>query len=828
MPSERSIPSSSSSHIGRRRRSNSLNRDGRYNHSVSGRSSRDLRDANASVSSRFGGVAPSPLTRSKSARSRRNSNNSSTSTSTTNNNNYNNNNNSIVTRKSNDTSHQNRALYGHFTQSSPTLSMSSNGGTPSSYQQSQHQRFSSRQQQQYHNHHQHHQSYRIHAMSSYSNTSHESGSKSGGGGGGGNLHPSQESIISATPSRGDSSEGGSVHSAPLQTHRNTYPASLGSVSSMMIPERRDPPSTIVKLTTNWKKKDREVLSLPPNHKQMAKTAKRVIDELKRAADSSCTQEKRIAAITNACAEFDHLDEARHNVELHLGAAAALRKVLAALPPSKGNGTAINDESTRDDEIRMIAAALEMVFRGQSSFVQAAFDNCGNQLLPLLLRLLERAENGMRHADVCILNMSKVILYLSRVVELRVTLARQPGMLEALQRVSTSNLNPESRVIRVRIITNLLHLSDENKELMLQHEGFLDSLLRIAHLDTNDQAREYAALALMDLASAPYNQEPMAKNEKLLGTLCKMVLVETMAGTRDLALTTLQSLAFTKNNRLRLVSFKEGIVLESLKKALSSDKFDKARRSAAGALTNLACDETALVMGTHKGLLEALALVSSNDESIDVQTRASMALTKLAASITAHMSCFPTLLDALVVASLSSTSNSVTAIIRVKARDPENRIIMANHKGIVDTLADTCINNKSVTKDLDIIKDRDNAIRAIMHLANESKNCKTLCTKPILDALVQGASITDEAISRTKQLEDIRDSAIRAIERLATDFSNRAIMASHDGLLVAIAQATEREHKLETAMKRGTSMADQLQSSHPFLAKPLLMSLLVAL
>ncbi|KAG7373541.1 hypothetical protein IV203_034265 [Nitzschia inconspicua] len=824
MPLERSIPSSSSSsHIGRRRRSTSLNRDSRYNHSVSGRPRRDPRDVNPSVSSRFGGVVPSPLTRSKSARSRRNSN-SSTNTST-------NNNSSIVERKSNNTSHS-RESYDHFThsQSSPTLSMSSNGGTPSSYQQSQQQqqqRYSSRQQQYNHNHHQqqHHQSNRNHTMNSYSNTSHESGSKSGGGGG--NPHPSQESIISATPSRGDSSEGGSVHSAPLQTHRNMYPASMGSVSSMMIPERRDPPSTIVKLATNWKKKDREVLSLPPNHKQMAKTAKRVIDELKRAADSSCPQEKRIVAITNACAEFDHLDEARHNVELHLGAAAALRKVLAALPPPKGNGTVIND-STRDDEIRMIAAALEMVFRGHSSFVQAAFDNCGNQLLPLLLQLLERAENGMRHADVCILNMSKVILYLSRVVELRVTLARQPGMLQALQRVSTSNLNPESRVIRVRIITNLLHASDENKELMLQQEGFLDSLLRVAHLDTNDHAREHAALALMDLASAPYNQEPMAKNEKLLGTLCKMVLVETMAGTRDLALTTLQSLAYTKNNRLRLVSFKEGIVLESLKKALSSDKYDKARRSAAGALTNLACDETALVMGTHKGLLAALALVSSNDESMEVQTRASMALTKLAASITVHMSCFPTLLDALVVASLSSTSNSVTAIVRVKARDPENRIIMANHKGIIDTLADTCINNKSVTKDLDIIKDRDNAIRAIMHLANESKNCKTLCTKRILDALVQGASITDEAISRTKQLEDIRDSAIRAIERLATDFSNRATMASHDGLLVAIAQATEREHKLEAALKKGSSMADQLQSSHPFLAKPLLMSLLVAM
>jgi hypothetical protein len=515
-------------------------------------------------------------------------------------------------------------------------------------------------------------------------------------------------------------------------------------------------------------------------------------ELHKASESSGI-ERRIIAITNACAEFDHGDDMKHNVELQNGAANVLAKVLS-----------MTDD---DDEIRMICAAIEMVFRAQTTYVHVAFDKCGSVMVPILLRLLERAENGnMKHADVSILNITKTLLYISRVSELRVILARHQGMLDALRRTATSILNPDCRVARIRIVANLVNC-EENKGLLLEHEGLLDSLLRIAHLDLSDSAREYAGVGLMDLASSPANQVPMAKNEKLLGTLVKMVLVEKVASTRESAITALQNLAFTKENRSRLVTFKHGIVLEALKKALSSDKIDKARRRAAGALTNLACDETADQMGSHKSLLDTLAIVSTKDENQEVQTRAAMALTKLAASITIKMSCYGTLLDALVVSSLSPAANSVSAVLRVKARDPENRESMARHPGILDTLADICINTGSD------LKEKDNAMRAIMHLTNESNNRKAMCNKLLLEALVKGASHEDP------KMEEIRDSAVRAIERLATEFSNRAYMARHKGLLVAVAKATEREAKLEEAGAK---------AEHAFLAKPLLMSLLVAM
>ena len=300
---------------------------------------------------------------------------------------------------------------------------------------------------------------------------------------------------------------------------------------------------------------------------------------------------------------------------------------------------------------------------------------------------------------------------------------------------------------------------------------------------------------------------MARNQTVLGTLVKMVLVEASALTRESAITALQNLAFTKENRSLLVSFKNGIVLAALKKALSSDPDTKARRRAAGALTNLACDETAAAMGNHKGLLDALAIVATKDESLDVQTRASLALTKIASSITVHMECQPALLDALVVASLSKASNSVSAVFRVMARSPENREVLARHPGVIDTLADVCISATAKASD------RDNSIRAIMHLVNEDGNRQIMCSETVLTAVVAAANYDDP------ELDEARDSSIRAMERLATEASNRPVMAHHPGLLVSVAKAVEREDQWKQQGR---------EAEYGYLAKSLLMSLLVAM
>ncbi len=503
-------------------------------------------------------------------------------------------------------------------------------------------------------------------------------------------------------------------------------------------------------------------------------------------------ERRIAAITNACAEFDHWDTEKHNIELQLGCSTVLCLVLSM--------------TDNEDEMRIICAAIEMIYRASTSMVSKTFQESPD-LVPLLLKLLDRCETThQKHADVSILNITKVLLYFSRVAELRMNLARHTGLLDALTRVAISNLSTDCRILRMRVIANLSN-AEENKVLMMSHEGLMDSILKIAALDLSDKAREYASASIMDLASSTETQVTMANHDKLLSTLVKLAVTDDKEETREYAVTAMQNLAFSKENRERLVVFADGVVVEALKKTLSVDKNEKSRRRAAGALTNLACEETAELMSSHNELIEILARVTTQDKNDDVQKRACLALAKIASSCSTDSKSFQSTMNALVLAATSPNSTGIAAVFRVKARNSIRRSEMARIPGLIEALADM-----STSKGFSS-KDRDNATRAIMHLTNESANRKIMCNKVVLKALLEACNLDGSDDTET------RDSAIVAIERLATEASNRQYMSRHDGLLIAIAKATERESKSELAGEK---------NSQPRLAKQLLMSLLLAM
>jgi hypothetical protein len=380
---------------------------------------------------------------------------------------------------------------------------------------------------------------------------------------------------------------------------------------------------------------------------------------------------------------------------------------------------------------------------------------------------------------------------------------------------------------------------------------------------------------------------LARNATVLGTLVKMTWLEwSHPEIMEAAVTTLQNLAYWHENRSALVQFRHGIVLEALKQALVMESGDtttessresgverkvmggahlhaircKVRRRAAGALVNLVNNETIVSMGRHKGLLATLAMVCSDsgcgsinvgqltDENNvlldDVQQRACVALTKMASYISVHMDCHSDLLDALVVASLggrrnanpaasrrsqmTATAHGISAVLRVKARLVENRRVMARHSGILDTLCDFCLSEEPSTT-TSFNADRDNAIRALMHLVNDDTNRSVLCqNEKVLNAIVHiaaSARYEPESISpdhRSSSCEsEAHVSAIRALERLATLSSNRPIMAQHPGLLVAVAKAVEWEAILQECTNDG-------MTSSLYLAKPLLLTLLLAM
>jgi hypothetical protein len=521
-------------------------------------------------------------------------------------------------------------------------------------------------------------------------------------------------------------------------------------------------------------------------------------------EMSRSSERRIASITNACEEFDHWETEKHDIELLYGAAVVLTKLL------------INTDDD-ENELRMILAATEMVFRASPKAISNALQpgkpthSLSQQLIKLWDYLdsssMEASQHSISHADISTLNIAKIIHSISRCTDLRTMLLQIPALLEILIRETELS---EEKVWRMRILANIANHED-CKVIIFEYHGILEFVLRAGHFETNDWSRQYAAKILMELSSSPANQISMAKIQTVLGTLVKMVFLEKSSDTRKSAISCLQNLAFTKENRIRLVQFKNGLVLEALKKSMTADLDEKARRRAAGTLTNIACAETAEALGTHKGLLETLAIVVTKDPSLHVQSRAALALTKIACFITVDMTCHEMLLDALVAASLSKAATTVSSVLRVKARAPENRQALARHPGIMDTLCDwICSNGSSNTP---ATTDRDNAVRAIMHLVNDETNRKTLCNKTVLAVLVQAANYEDP------NLEEARDSAIRALQRLATDISNRHTMGHFEGLITAIAKAAEREAHWEQIGQ---------ETEYGCLAKPLLMTLLISM
>lgn len=547
-----------------------------------------------------------------------------------------------------------------------------------------------------------------------------------------------------------------------------------------------------------------------------RATKRVIDDLNQAEDSDSV----LSALSIICVEFDHTVAIKHNAELYFGAITVLARKLANVDPSS------------HDALRMICAAMEMAFRGGSKYVKEAYHINAPTLMPPLLRLLEKCEQSkVRWADEIILNITKCFHHLSKIPALRVPMARQPDFLDVLQRVTTVPLNVPSRNVRVQIMANLAN-AEENKVLLFTQKGFVNSLLKLSQLDPVDVTREYATVALVNLASASYNQIPLARNSQVLKVVTAMVASEKVSAIRENATTILQSLAFPKANRRRLVEFHDGIVVEALSQQLRHDKNEKARRRAAGALTNLAFDETAMRLAAHPSLLSTLATIATTDDCKDVQQRACLALTKIASSSSHESPYHGTIMDALVVAAKTNAENNIAAVFRMRAREVECRERLARHPGVLKALAYLC------TKPTASLKDQDNAIRALMHLTNENTNRSIMCTGKVLDAFVQGASCgysttprqsptltradTDET-DEEYLISEIQDSAIRAIARLATEVSNRKSMARHEGLITAIAKATELESKAESSQSEGEN--NQQQS---FLGKPLLMSLLLAL
>jgi hypothetical protein len=611
----------------------------------------------------------------------------------------------------------------------------------------------------------------------------------------------------------------------------------------------------------------------------------LVSELCRSHGASV--EKRCLALTNACQLFDHSMEHLHNLELTHGALTEFVKILflhQQQPPHLHH----------KNMLHLILSATEMLFRGSPSALASVFyniqhpnhsnDSGGILFLQTLLRLLDQFEMPSKGIQTkqssahdassddpemflnrkIVHNVGLILISYTRSSELRSLLYQNSELLTEWTKFSSvtrdgkdsmiRKTNPDCRLCRLQIVVRLIQNSNNvHRELLYHSYGLSEMVLRFAHFDPVDSVRQAAASCIVEFTSAPKNCQSMARDAKYLGTLVKMILVEEASSVsnsatvsiRESALTALQNIAFDRLNRPYMIRFKNGLLLEVLKKTLASDVDPKIRRRAAGTVVNLVGDETADFMVTYKGLLDTLALVTTQDDNHDVQVRSVLALTKLASYVAdlykppEPSKSYSAVLDALVVASLNKIHcPRVTAVVRSIARNhPDQRPILAQHDGIVDTLTDILHTEPLRSAKLDDVthstgksrqstlnaSERVNAIHALAHLANSNDTTRVfLCSRPaVLTAVVVAA-----------QQKDLQDVALRVLKRLATVAANRSILANCPGLIVAVAEAVEREalwDRRHALLTEHRSEDDQDSTTKiDGLAKALLLSLLLTM
>jgi hypothetical protein len=103
---------------------------------------------------------------------------------------------------------------------------------------------------------------------------------------------------------------------------------------------------------------------------------------------------------------------------------------------------------------------------------------------------------------------KILRYFSRVLSAMEQLAQQPGLVDALLYQMTRNPYTSddegeiaARIDAIACVVNLA-CAEENKIMLVYHPGLLDAVVNIANHDPIEEAREHAAIVMMNLVSLP--------------------------------------------------------------------------------------------------------------------------------------------------------------------------------------------------------------------------------------------------------------------------------------------------------------------------------------
>ncbi|KAL7552948.1 hypothetical protein ACHAWF_017317 [Thalassiosira exigua] len=554
---------------------------------------------------------------------------------------------------------------------------------------------------------------------------------------------------------------------------------------------------------------------------------------------------RLSSLAQAVEFFDHRDRAMHDAELREGGAFVLyhklglvlrlsrcgeaaveeaeasvggsaKKAGAAGGPanhylsyqqSLANSLALQQQSEFDKEIAMICSCLEMVHRANPDAIAQTWDECGTEILALLVHVLERPFRKIERA---------VWLALQEKADV-------PGSLE--RAVATAVTRDQKLAVqKVTKVLAMYSLVPEAKRPMCRCEGMLRWLTRIVDTHNYNRVRPGAPVvgggAGGGPSSAPAGADDDSASEDEQARRAKRLEVATRAtsgsglymteAARFNTIATLTNLAALEANRMSML--KEPGLLDNICRAVHNERSDVPKQCSALAIMNLSNGDTDHVpeMARNDLVLETLLKLMKEDNP-ETRRNAVVTIFNIACSDqnTVRLARYRdgTVLEALVELVGSddpvlrthdeARANAAETLFNMSCSEiSETTDRMANHAGLLECLAVT-------------LRGEHTGLEVKMYCSATLRRMAELIRHPMI---AQGALLSALVKAATWTSTDCVAEAFRA---QASVPENCVIMAHHHGLLNALSRLalTRGEGPDVEKVRMASCLAIELMSRH---------------
>jgi len=502
----------------------------------------------------------------------------------------------------------------------------------------------------------------------------------------------------------------------------------------------------------------------------------------------------IVAAENACARFDHFDECLHMTEIDNGTSKALFMNLAQ--------EMISDENVSDNYVELLLSALEMVHRCPSKFVRLSVKSVGtDRLFHLLCEIIEKYVQYpaycQAHASSIVQKVAKLFLHFAKVDGIKHRMAGcYEVVLSMVVVLKSGTMECSTKAEAVNLLAELAYTEDCDG-VAIHVDGLVDALIECGE-SSDAIIREGSARAFLNLSTAMESRQILGWKDDTISVLLSYLDEVNSDDTRKCAIGALGNISACDENKLRLVNYRGGLLVEVLLILMYPRAIKNLRKDAIGVLRNLCSVDTSHILCNRPDFLMALASEAACDGDMKIRGDSLKVLRRLSVFVNATSPCYPYLVSALfnALGGAAKTRKQIVAIFREQATMLVNRPVLAQFPGLLDALG---------VISLDFEDSKCNAIRAILYISYLDESGITFeASEIVMTALTEAANLTK------KKDTLVRFEAIKAIRQLAGNEVNRKLMLCNTSLLVALKWTVEKTAKIVTI----TDTLTELFASNP--------------